>query len=177
MYLQLAAAIRQCIERGNLPVGSLVPSLKTLQSEFGVSRITARQAMDRLEDKGLISRHKGRGTFVISNGVERHWLHLRTHWEPCADQNIKFLCLHGNPLCARRILGFCPNILASNNDRDVQGTPDRPHSRCRFLCMDLVFYRSDNTRRHWSALVAQGNGNNWSLICHYNDDSRISRSY
>jgi len=81
LYLQLSAAIRQRIERGDLPEGSLVPSLKALQSEFGVSRITVRQAMDRLEDEGLISRHKGKGTFVISNGVERHWLHLRTQWE------------------------------------------------------------------------------------------------
>jgi GntR family transcriptional regulator len=81
LYLQLAAAIRQRIERGELPEGTLVPSLKILQSEFGVSRITVRQAMGRLEDEGLISRHKGKGTFVLSNGVERHWLHLRTHWE------------------------------------------------------------------------------------------------
>lgn len=81
LYLQLAAAIRQRIERGDLSEGSLVPSLKALQSEFGVSRITVRQAMDRLEGEGLISRHKGKGTFVISNGAERHWLHLRTQWE------------------------------------------------------------------------------------------------
>jgi GntR family transcriptional regulator len=81
LYLQLAAAIRQRIERGHLPEGTLVPSLKTLESEFGVSRITVRQAMGRLEDEGLIVRQKGKGTFVLSNGVERHWLHLRTQWE------------------------------------------------------------------------------------------------
>lgn len=81
LYLQLAAAIRQRIERGSLPEGSTVPSLKNLQSEFGVARITVRQAMDRLEREGLISRHKGKGTFVKSNGAERHWLHLTTQWE------------------------------------------------------------------------------------------------
>jgi GntR family transcriptional regulator len=82
LYLQLASAIRQRIERKNLPEGSLLPSLRELQGEFGVSRITVRQAMDRLEREGLISRQKGRGTFVISNGAERHWLHLSTQWEP-----------------------------------------------------------------------------------------------
>jgi GntR family transcriptional regulator len=81
LYLQLAAAIRQRIERGNLPEGSKVPTLKDLQTEFGVARVTVRQAMDRLEREGLISRHKGKGTFVKSNGAERHWLHLTTLWE------------------------------------------------------------------------------------------------
>lgn len=81
LYLQLAAAVRQRIERGDLQEGNKVPSLKDLQSEFGVARITVRQAMDRLEREGLISRHKGKGTFVKSNGAERHWLHLRTQWE------------------------------------------------------------------------------------------------
>jgi GntR family transcriptional regulator len=81
LYLQLAAAIRQRIGRGSLLEGSKVPSLKDLQREFGVARITVRQAMDRLERDGLITRHQGRGTFVRSNGTERHWLHLTTQWE------------------------------------------------------------------------------------------------
>jgi GntR family transcriptional regulator len=81
LYLQLATVIRHRIERGTLVEGSKVPSLHDLQGEFGVARITARQAMDRLESEGLISRHKGKGTFVKSNGTERHWLHLTTRWK------------------------------------------------------------------------------------------------
>jgi len=81
LYLQLASAIRQRIQSGRLPAGSTVPSLSELQVEFGVARVTVRQAMDRLEREGLISRQKGRGTFVTSNGGDRHWLHLSTQWE------------------------------------------------------------------------------------------------
>jgi GntR family transcriptional regulator len=81
LYLQLASAMRQRIQRGALPPGSRVPSLRELQAEFHVARVTVRQAMDRLEREGLISRQKGRGTFVESNGGDRHWLHLATQWE------------------------------------------------------------------------------------------------
>ena len=81
LYLQLAAAMRERIHRGSLPPGSKIPSLDNLQTEFGVARVTVRQAMDRLEREGLISRHKGKGTFVKSNGGDRHWLHLETQWE------------------------------------------------------------------------------------------------
>jgi GntR family transcriptional regulator len=81
LYLQLAAAMRQRIHRGDLAPGSKIPSLGDLQTEFGVARVTVRQAMDRLEREGLISRHKGKGTFVKSNGGDRHWLHLATQWE------------------------------------------------------------------------------------------------
>ncbi len=81
LYLQLAAAIRRRIERGSLPAGSKVPSLQNLQMEFGVARVTVRQAMDRLEREGLVSRHKAKGTFVKSNGGDRHWLRLTTQWE------------------------------------------------------------------------------------------------
>ena len=81
LYLQLAAIIRHRIERGALAEGSKVPSLHDLHNEYGVARITARQAMDRLERDGLISRQKGKGTFVKSNGTERHWLHLTTRWK------------------------------------------------------------------------------------------------
>lgn len=85
LYLQLAAAVRQRIYRGNLPPGSKIPSLGALQTEFGVARVTVRQAMDRLEREGLIIRHKGKGTFVKSNGGDRHWLHLATQWESLLD--------------------------------------------------------------------------------------------
>src|SRR5262249_59230162 len=53
--------------------------------ELGGARVTVRKARDRREGKGLISRHKGKGTFVKSNGGDRHWLHLATQWESLLD--------------------------------------------------------------------------------------------
>src|SRR5262245_432464 len=90
LYLQLATAVRQRIHCGNLPPGTKIPSLGDLQTEFGVARVTVRQAMDRLEREGLISRHKGKGTFVKSNGGDRQRPQLSTQrgslWAPTRDK-------------------------------------------------------------------------------------------
>ncbi|HET7875618.1 MAG TPA: GntR family transcriptional regulator [Methylomirabilota bacterium] len=44
--------------------GSRVPPEVQLASQYGVSVITVRQALASLGEEGLISRHRGRGTFV-----------------------------------------------------------------------------------------------------------------
>lgn len=44
--------------------GQKIPPERLLCSEFGVSRITARHALRLLEERGLVERFRGRGTFV-----------------------------------------------------------------------------------------------------------------
>jgi GntR family transcriptional regulator len=44
--------------------GSLLPSERVLAERFGVARMTVRGAMGELEDRGLVRRVAGRGTFV-----------------------------------------------------------------------------------------------------------------
>jgi len=51
--------------------GDLVPSDAELCEEFGVSRMTARNAMQRLQQEGLVQRIPGRGTFVAERPVHR----------------------------------------------------------------------------------------------------------
>lgn len=63
-YVQLADLMRQRITRGTWPQGHRLPSLDVLTAEFGVARVTVRQAMDLLAREGLVSPQQGRGTFV-----------------------------------------------------------------------------------------------------------------
>ncbi len=63
-YKQIEETIRQSIERGDLQTGGQLPTEAELCRQFGVSRSTIRTALKSLEKDGLITRTRGRGTFV-----------------------------------------------------------------------------------------------------------------
>jgi GntR family transcriptional regulator len=63
LYHQIQQALRQSIERGEMKPGHLL-SERELSERFGVSRMTAREALRALRDDGLIYAERGRGTFV-----------------------------------------------------------------------------------------------------------------
>ena len=52
------------IHRGDWHPGDLFPTEQQLQDKYNLSRTTVRQAMRELEDEGLVTRSRGRGTFV-----------------------------------------------------------------------------------------------------------------
>jgi GntR family transcriptional regulator len=54
------------IESGKIRVGSRLPSEADLEREYGVSRTTARRALDELRRQGFVRREPGRGTFLTS---------------------------------------------------------------------------------------------------------------
>ena len=58
--------------------GDRLPSDAELVAEFGVSRMTARNAMQRLAEQGLVARHPGRGTFVAAPTAHRRTDRLMT---------------------------------------------------------------------------------------------------
>lgn len=64
LYVQLSDLFRRRIARREWPVGAQIPSLEQLMADFGVSRMTLRQAVDVLAREGLLSAERGRGTFV-----------------------------------------------------------------------------------------------------------------
>lgn len=63
-YLQLAKTLLNEIESGKYPVGSQLPTEFELCEQFGVSRATAREALRRLVQLGLVVRQPRVGTTV-----------------------------------------------------------------------------------------------------------------
>ena len=65
LYLQLARTLKEEILNGVYPVGSRLPSEKSLCEKFNVSRHTARDALRLLRDDGLVVSRQGAGTVVV----------------------------------------------------------------------------------------------------------------
>jgi GntR family transcriptional regulator len=64
LYARVAAALRARIESGELARLDLLPSEKTIEQEYEVSRDTARRAVKLLRDEGLVFTIPERGTYV-----------------------------------------------------------------------------------------------------------------
>lgn len=65
LWSQLYDLLEKRILEGEYKEGSLMPPETVLMEEFGVSRVTVRQAMEKLMNSNLIIRKRGKGTFVL----------------------------------------------------------------------------------------------------------------
>lgn len=81
LYENVATLIRQGIDSGRWVPCERLPSIEALAETFGVSVVTVRQALARLEESGLILRRHGSGTYVAPAYKERQWLKLESNWE------------------------------------------------------------------------------------------------
>lgn len=64
LYLQLAKKLAEAINSGWWRAHEALPSERVLAEHIGVSRVTARKAMDVLIEQRLVSRQHGSGTFI-----------------------------------------------------------------------------------------------------------------
>lgn len=64
LYLQLAQALARAIAEGRFQADEALPSERQLAEDLGLSRVTARKAIERLAEQGLIQRKRGSGNYI-----------------------------------------------------------------------------------------------------------------
>jgi len=64
LYMQLAQSLAQAIRDGIFHADEALPSERVLAEQLELSRVTARKAIDRLVEQGLIIRKRGSGNYI-----------------------------------------------------------------------------------------------------------------
>jgi GntR family transcriptional regulator len=132
LYHQVYLILRENIRNGTYGDGTIPPEGE-LCAEFRVSRITIKRAMQELAKEGLITRQRGRGTFV--KGTPLHVVQQRDS----LDQLLENVLAIGEATEMRRLdqgfvkagadaakhLGCAPGdeIFAASQVRVIDGTP------------------------------------------------------
>jgi len=76
LYAQIQSRLKELIRTGEIGVNDSLPGEAELSRIFGISRMTARHALQGLTNEGLTYRERGRGTFVSPPKVEKEITHL-----------------------------------------------------------------------------------------------------
>lgn len=109
LYIQVASTLRRRIETGEWLPGQQISTLETLEREFEVARVTIRQAVELLQDEGLVHRRQGRGTFVADHLPDKHWLKLGATWEsmiaPIKDNVLRIVRVDDAPASPKLAAG------------------------------------------------------------------------
>ncbi len=71
LYSQLYQKMMENITSGKWPDGFKLPTEAELCQQYGVSRITVRMAMDKLNSQGYLYRKQGRGSFITQPKIEQ----------------------------------------------------------------------------------------------------------
>ena len=87
-YLRIEEELNARIASGELEAGQLIPSERELARRLGVSRSTVREALGRLEHRGLVVREQGRGTFVARPKIRHSTDRLRSHFDQMVGQGL-----------------------------------------------------------------------------------------
>lgn len=69
-YITIHNKIKDDIDLGIWKIGQRLPSERDLADDFGVSRMTLRQAITLLVEEGVLTRKVGSGTYVASTRVQ-----------------------------------------------------------------------------------------------------------
>lgn len=127
LYQQVAEHIETDIARQHFRPFQKLPSEFELMKQYGVSRITVRQALDLLVRRGLIVRKHGKGSFVTGPALEHELHELRGIYETIQATGMSL---------RTRLLAFSP----SEPPEEVRETM---RSGSRLMRLKRVYYVGD----------------------------------
>ena len=88
IYFQLKTLIQERISSGEYPVGMCLPSEREYCEEYGISRMTVRQAISDLVNEGFLRRERGKGTYVSQPKIEQGLQMLTSFTEDMKRRNM-----------------------------------------------------------------------------------------
>lgn len=170
----IVEALTQAIESGTYRPGSPLPSEPVLSEQMGVSRPTLREALRLLEERGLIQRKHGKGTFVRERPILKE-----------LNQNFGITSMI-------RAAGYTPStgestVVASQADADIasrlgleEGAPIWQVERLRLADGRPVVYSVDLIAeailsREDVDAIAHGKENSFYSVLHKRGGLTISR--
>lgn len=89
MYEQIAAQLREEVLGGAFEPSGKLPSEAALVERFGVSRVTVRLALGRLEEENVVERKQGKGTYAAGKQVRHALDALRSFHDSLLMQGLK----------------------------------------------------------------------------------------
>ncbi len=136
LYRQIQDMLTRQIQQGIYRLGDYLPSENELCRRFGITRTTARKALDEMQRNGFIERRHGKGSLVVERRKSLGLLNVKGFSE-AVGQQVETIFLHrpgkrewlknfpftvpGNELCMEcihferlRCVGKKPIILENN---------------------------------------------------------------
>jgi len=88
-YVRVQNALRLLISQGVYKQGDALPSENELSTQFSITRMTVRNALQSLEKDGLILKKKGIGSIVLAKRRSIGLLSIKGFTEIMKDENIQ----------------------------------------------------------------------------------------
>ena len=157
LYLQVASTLARRIDGGQWKPGQKISTLEELGAEFQVARVTVRQAIEILENDGMVRCQQGKGTFVTQGARNKRWLKLETKWsalvETIGDNVPRFI--EGTDAPPGPRLDDSEGALAADYEhlRSVQSRNNRPYALASVYLARHVYQRAPDLFRAGVALA------------------------
>lgn len=89
LYIQIKDVLQAQIESGAFAVGDRLPSERELSEAYGVSRMTARQALQLLQQNGWTQRQVGKGTYVSRAQIDQELRELTSFTQDMTSRGLR----------------------------------------------------------------------------------------